>query len=105
MAGNNISVDQLKELIDSGKSLYILDVREEDELVAGKIKGIKNIPMSRLSQDVGQIPKAVDIHIICAGGVRSRNISSYLAKQGYDQVFNVAGGMSAWMSKGYPVIR
>ena len=46
-----------------------------------------------------------ELAVICAGGMRSSTACSILRRHGYDRVYNVTGGMSAWDGAGLPVHR
>ena len=80
---------ELRALVQSGA--YILDVREEPELVSGVVKGSKNIPLSQLRERMDEIPKDRPIYIHCRSGQRSYNAARALQNRGYEQVYNMAG--------------
>lgn len=57
-SGKQLTADELKALLESGKKLFYLDVREPREIKElGTIKGYVNIPLSELEKRVGEIPK------------------------------------------------
>ncbi|MCA0386989.1 MAG: rhodanese-like domain-containing protein [Bacteroidetes bacterium] len=95
-----ISVDELKKLIDSKDSnLVILDVRTAEELTGelGAIPGIIHIPVLDLDRRAGELDKYKDkeIKIICRSGNRSGKACTLLNEKGFKTV-NVAGGMKAF---------
>ena len=81
---------QLRALVEN--DAFILDVREEPELVSGAIKNSKNIPLSQLRDRLDEIPKDRPVYIHCRSGQRSYNAVRALENLGYDQVYNMAGG-------------
>ena len=83
-----------KELKDTD-SKFILDVREPDEIAAGKIPGAHTIPLGELSAREDELPKDEAIYVVCRSGNRSRRACSYLSGRGF-QCVNVAGGMLAY---------
>ena len=83
-----------KELKDTD-SKFILDVREPDEIAAGKIPGAHTIPLGELSAREDELPKGEMIYVICRSGNRSKKACNYLSSRGF-QCVNVAGGMLAY---------
>lgn len=99
-----INVTKLKEKLDRGEDIFILDVRTPEEHTAWKFSYDKYqkttvIPIDRLtaSQNIasGQIPKEKEIVTVCAHGQRSQKAAKILSKMGY-KVKNIKGGMAAW---------
>jgi len=99
----SINVDELAEMINENKELFLLDVREPFELIMGKVNGIKNIPIGELPRRLSELPddKSKEIVCICATGSRSYEASDYLYKKGYKNVINLEGGTYAWFNGGY----
>lgn len=94
---NNINTAQLKEMIaGKSKEYYYVDVRTPGEFSTKKIKGFKNIPLNDLANRMDQIPKDKKIVVICQSGARSTAASRQLKKAGYNDIFNVTGGMNLW---------
>ncbi len=98
-----ISAKTLKEELDSGTGIKVLDVREADEVAGGTIPGALNIPAGRLSEEQGRVAADVTLRILCGGGYRSVVAASVLERAGRDGHAIVAGGLDAWRSAGYPV--
>jgi glyoxylase-like metal-dependent hydrolase (beta-lactamase superfamily II) len=87
------------ELIDEleSPSLYLLDVREPDEVAEWQIPGAHNIPLASLSSRLGELPSDADLVLVCAKGTRARQAAEILADHGISgQVLD--GGMAAWAS-------
>lgn len=82
----------------------LLDVREPFEFHAGHAPDAINIPLGRLGSEHATLPRDREILVICATGNRSATATSALRRLGYD-AHNVAGGMAAWGSNGFPVAR
>lgn len=99
-----ISVDELKKLIDNGGQITILDVRTEAEVSRGKIENSINIPLDRLQQVVGLISdKNSEIYVYCLSGSRSAIAVDQLIKMGYQKVHSVASGLLAWRANKFPL--
>jgi glyoxylase-like metal-dependent hydrolase (beta-lactamase superfamily II) len=78
-------------------SLFLLDVREPDEVAEWQIPGVFNIPLGSLSSRVGEVPREKDIVVICAKGTRALQGAEFLATQEIASRV-LEGGMSAWGS-------
>jgi glyoxylase-like metal-dependent hydrolase (beta-lactamase superfamily II) len=78
-------------------SLFLLDVREPDEVAEWQIPGVFNIPLGSLSSRVGEVPREKDIVVICAKGSRALQGAEFLATQEIASRV-LEGGMSAWGS-------
>lgn len=90
-----ISTTELKEQIKD-KTKQLIDVRTSAEFRSNHIRGFKNIPLHQISQKTNELSKDKEVVVICQSGMRSNKASKILKKQGFQQVTNVRGGMSAW---------
>ncbi len=81
----------------------LLDVREDDEWVAGHVPEAVHVPMSELTGRLADVPAAAArLYVICRSGARSARVAAYLNGNGWDAV-NVDGGMLAWAAAGRPM--
>lgn len=78
---------------------HLLDVRENDEWVAGHVDGAQHIPLSELLQRVSEVPQDRQIHVVCKVGGRSAQATQFLNANGWDAV-NVDDGMLGWAAAG-----
>jgi sulfur-carrier protein adenylyltransferase/sulfurtransferase len=90
-----LSVKDLKQRIDGGEDVFILDVREPYEYQIAQIGG-KLIPQNDVPQRLAEIPRDREIVVQCRSGARSQKIAEFLKQSGYTQVVNLAGGILAW---------
>jgi len=90
-----ITVKELKQRIDAGQDVFLLDVREPYEYQIAQIGG-KLIPQNDVPQRLAEIPRDRDIVVHCRSGVRSQRIAELLKQAGYPRVSNLAGGILAW---------
>ena len=74
---------------------FILDVRDEDEVLCGKIPGSLNIPLNTLRDNLDKLPKDKEIIVSCKSGARAYLAERYLRQQGYN-VKNLSGGYLIW---------
>ncbi|MEO6052488.1 MAG: ThiF family adenylyltransferase, partial [Chthoniobacterales bacterium] len=95
----SISVEQLKELIDSKKPMVLLDVRETYEYDIARIPGAKLIPLGELPSRMSELDSADDIYLQCKSGIRSAKALRQLEKAGFSKLWNVDGGITAWSER------
>ena len=92
----------IEELAAAHGSGVLVDVREPDEYVAGRVPGALSIPMGQLANRVGEIDRTSPVFVICASGNRSSAMTDLLRGAGFDAV-SVAGGTGAWERSGRPL--
>src|SRR5580692_5500815 len=99
-----MSVKDLKQRIDAGEDVFILDVREPYEYQIAQIGG-KLIPQNDVPQRLADIPRDREIVVQCRSGARSQKIAEFLKQSGYTQVVNLAGGILAWSDEIDPSVQ
>lgn len=100
-----ISVSELKELIDAQSDLQIIDVRRPAEYQSGHAPGAITAPLAKLRENLWShnLNASQTTAVICAGGYRSSAATSILQQVGFTNLLNVTGGTSAWINAGYEV--
>ena len=94
-----ISVFDLKQLQDEKKEVVVIDVRNPDEYEYCNIGG-ELIPMQEIPERFSEIPKDKTVVVQCHHGGRSAQVVNWLEQaQGYENVFNLAGGIHAWSNE------
>lgn len=85
----------------------VVDVREESEFKQGHIHDAVHIPLSALNSRAGELEKhkASAVIVGCRSGARSARACGMLRKQGFEQVYNLRGGMLAWENANLPINR
>lgn len=91
----SISTTQLKDQLNR-KDIQFIDVRTPGEYKGRNIRQFKNIPLNTLSVNVDKLKKDQEVIVICQSGMRSSNACKILKKNGFTNVTNVRGGMSAF---------
>ncbi|MBN2983439.1 rhodanese-like domain-containing protein [Cohnella algarum] len=91
-----ISVEQLKERLDAGENLHLIDVREDEEVAQGMIPGALHLPLGQVPQRLDEIPRDEEVIFICRSGYRSGQACEYLTSLGFKKPVNLLGGMLAW---------
>lgn len=90
-----LSVRELKEKMDNGEPLKLVDVREPDEADICEIGG-ELIPMGSILQRLDDIPEDKPVVFHCKSGKRSEKVVEKLEQMGYENVYNLGGGILAW---------
>lgn len=95
---SEINVNDLKERLDKGETIFILDVREPHENEAAAIPGTTLIPLGSLPDRIGELSayKEVEFVVHCRSGARSANACQFLMANGFKQPMNLQGGIMAW---------
>lgn len=93
-----ISVSEFKNWRDQGKEHQLIDVREEFEFEAANMGG-ELIPMGTIPDQMEAIRKDVPVVIHCKSGARSGNITRFLEQHGFTNVYNLTGGIFAWIDQ------
>jgi rhodanese-related sulfurtransferase len=99
-----ISVSDASAMIQSSSNLLVVDVRTPQEYAQGHLKGAINIPLSDLPLRMSGLDRNRPILVYCRTGSRSAQASAILVKAGFTQVYNMDGGITAWINSGYPTV-
>ncbi len=108
MSVQAISPNQLCELVKSGRSVHVIDVRTPLEFREVHATCAKNVPLDKL--DAAEIAKSRNgstesLYVICKTGGRGKQACEKLIAAGQTNVFNVEGGTVAWEQAGLPIVR
>jgi rhodanese-related sulfurtransferase len=98
LVNDEISVQELSEILEKDPNAVLIDVREQPEYDEGHLGG-KLIPLTEFERRWQEVPKDVPAYIYCRSGRRSRTALEFLKKQGYEKGFNVTGGILAWYNE------
>ena len=85
------------------KSMFLLDVRKETDWKKGHIEGSHNIYVGLLKDHLEEIPHNKQVVVYCDAGYKASIAASLLKMNGYKDVTNILGSMTAWEKAGYPV--
>ncbi|MCA9253939.1 MAG: hypothetical protein KDA54_22655, partial [Phycisphaerales bacterium] len=92
----------VQQLHDRIGNMIVLDVRTESEWNNGHIDGAIHVHGGTLPQNFDRVPRDQPVAVICGSGYRGSIAASLLKREGYTDIANVDGGMSAWSAAGYP---
>jgi rhodanese-related sulfurtransferase len=74
----------------------LLDVREPAELELAAVDGVLHIPMRDVPTRLAELDRDKPLVVMCHSGGRSRRVAEFLVANGFDQIFNLTGGIDAW---------
>ncbi|MCL5024949.1 MAG: rhodanese-like domain-containing protein [Chloroflexi bacterium] len=97
-----IGVDEAKEMIDKA-CVQVVDVREQHEYAAGHIAGSRLVPLGTVLARAAELSLDQPMIMVCAAGIRSAAASEMVCALGWEEVYNMEGGMEEWTKRGYPV--
>lgn len=84
--------------------VVLLDVREPAELILARVDEAVHIPMSEIPGRIGELDTLGPIIVMCHSGARSRRVAQYLLASGFEEVYNLAGGIDAWSTEVDPQV-
>ena len=97
---NPIHVKQLDEMIDNEEDFFLLDVRELPEYKNGTIEGATRYSVDELREFLEEIPEGKKIVVFCEVGLRGYVASRILMQNGFEEVYNLIGGMRTYRLTG-----
>lgn len=93
-----VPVDEVSERVNGG--IQFVDVRRPAEHANGHAPQTINIPLNVLTKEVGELDPDKPTYVICQSGYRSSTATSILENAGIREIYNVAGGTTAWQDSG-----
>jgi rhodanese-related sulfurtransferase len=86
----------------AGAGAVLIDVRTDAEVARGKIPDALHIPLPTLPARLAELDKNKPLVFCCQMGGRSAQACQFAVAQGYEKVYNLQGGMNAWLAAGKP---
>jgi len=103
MAGfKNVTIAELQDMMKRG-GLLLLDVRTDAEVARGKIPQGDPLPLHLLPLRLPGMDKQATTVFYCQSGGRSAQAAAFAAANGFADVYNLQGGISAWARAGLPI--
>ena len=95
---NEVSVTDLKQRLDAGDDIIVVDMRQDWEYNAGHIPGATHMFVQEIPARVNELPKDKDIVFQCWSGNTSLQACAFLIQQGWDgdRLASLAGGIAGW---------
>jgi len=82
----------------------LIDVRAQYETSPAQIEKVIYHPMWEISNWISELPKEQNIIFFCNKGIRSTHVVNFLLKEGFTNIFNMDGGISAWKDRKLPYL-
>ena len=101
------TIDAVKQKLDNGDEVLLVDVREESEFAKDHLPGAIHLGKGVIERDIeARVPDMKTPMILyCGGGFRSAMAADNLQKMGYTNVLSMDGGVREWRQKNYPMTR
>ncbi|MGH9901788.1 MAG: rhodanese-like domain-containing protein [Pyrinomonadaceae bacterium] len=87
-----------------GDELLLIDVREPEEYLLAHIEDARLVPLSKFNEWAGALDPAQEIVVVCHHGMRSAQVCDFLARQGFEKLHNLAGGIDRWSREVDPLM-
>jgi adenylyltransferase/sulfurtransferase len=94
----DVTPTQLRQLLDTGEPIIVVDVREPFELRMANLEkvGAVHIPLGQLPERMSELDPAARTVMVCHTGNRSARAAQFLAANGFERVHNLSGGIDGW---------
>lgn len=100
-----ISATELKQRLDNGEDIQIVDVREAFEVQIAQIPNTVHIPLGEVVTRMAEIDPSRETVVHCKGGVRSARAIEALQRSGFTgRLINLHGGIMAWSNEVDPSV-
>ena len=100
LANLEAGAQEVKERVEAGEPVVLLDVREPFETAHGTIPGARLIPRGQLEERWKEVANCDEIVCYCAHGLRSQSAAEFLRKKGLFNATSLEGGVAAWQALG-----
>lgn len=94
-----ITVEELKAKFDRGEPVQLLDVREPNEFQICRIEGSKLIPLGQVAARASELDPSRELIVHCKMGGRSAKAVAQLQERGFSNIYNLKGGILAWIDR------
>jgi rhodanese-related sulfurtransferase len=100
-----ITATELKQRLDNGDDIQIIDVREADEVAIAKIPNTIHIPLGQVINRMSEIDSSKDTVVHCKMGGRSARAIDALKRSGFSgNLTNLKGGITGWSNEVDPSV-
>ncbi len=105
LVNETVALDKFDHLLSEKSNAIILDVRTPQEFVGGHISGAVNLDIydNGFKDALGKLDKSRPVLVYCKSGGRSESAMKMMGQMGFNEVYNLQGGMLAWSNAGKPV--
>lgn len=102
---HELTVQDVRTKLDSDRSFFLVDVREESEWAGGHLPSAIHLSKGIIERDIEATvaDSGAEIICYCGGGYRSALVADNLRKMGYTNVWSMDGGFGGWRAAGLPI--
>ncbi len=100
-----LDANTLQRYFDEGKNVRLLDVRSIGEMAQGMIPNAEKLPLNTLPARLNDINADEITVLYCRSGARSGQGVGFMAQQGFDNVYNLRGGIISWVQSGLSLVQ
>jgi len=103
----NMNVTELKAKLDQKEDILLIDCREQNEWDEAHIEQAQFMPLSNFQAEMEKLGSNAKDKIIvcqCRSGKRSLQAAMNLQNEGFENLYNLEGGILAWLENGHPTI-
>ena len=104
-----VTPEEARTLVEWPPGVLVVDVRRVEEYDAGHLPGARRIQLDEIAAaiDAGEFPATADAPLLvyCRAGSRSAQAAALLSERGFQRVYDLEGGITAWGEAGQPVLR
>ena len=104
MRYKTITPEQFERRRRGGEDLLLVDVREPEEYEMARVEGARLLPLSRFGEWAATLDPERETVFICHHGMRSAQVCAFLARQGFEKIYNLAGGIDRWSTEVDPTV-
>jgi rhodanese-related sulfurtransferase len=100
---DNLAADRVKQLMDAGEKLILIDMRPAKEYQQSRLPGARSLPLAELANRFGEVPKTGRVVLYCdckPYDIADRAV--FLEYRGYRNIFIMPEGYQGWIKRGYP---
>ena len=102
---DEITSTELKERLDRGDDIQLIDVREDYEVAIARIPNAIHIPMNQILNRMDEIDPERETVVHCKGGGRSARVIDALQRSGFKgKLANLKGGILGWSNEVDPTV-
>jgi len=98
-----VEAHELAQWLESDSQLRVIDVREMKEIHAGTINGSIPLPLATLLVRLNEFANEEKLVMVCRSGARSAHACGFLQQNGFNNVYNLRGGILAWAHNQLPL--
>lgn len=91
-----LTIPELKQRMQQGDELQIIDIRDPASFEQGHITGAQRVGNDNIAQFMAEADLDAPLVVVCYHGISSQGAAEYLHQQGFDDIYSLEGGYTAW---------